>query len=110
VIRLLRSGLRPYRRLIVLVVVLVFVQVLTNLYLPTLNADIIDFGVIDNEVCHYEVFRRNIIGLRWIEISMIPGASEDTGVPGLKRLMSRYDNSRSTITGSIIPQYSSRGF
>ena len=44
-IRLLRTGLRPYQWPIVLVLVLVLVQVIANLYLPTLNADIIDQGV-----------------------------------------------------------------
>jgi ATP-binding cassette, subfamily B, multidrug efflux pump len=52
VIRLLRTGLRPYRWLIVVVVVLVFVQVLTNLYLPTLNADIINNGVITGDTTY----------------------------------------------------------
>jgi len=52
VIRLLRTGLRPYRWLIVLVVVLVFVQVLTNLYLPTLNADIINNGVVKGDTTY----------------------------------------------------------
>ncbi len=51
-IRLLRSGLRPYRWLIFLVVVLVLVQVLTNLYLPTLNADIINNGVVKGDTTY----------------------------------------------------------
>ncbi|MGI5242494.1 ABC transporter ATP-binding protein [Dactylosporangium sp. CA-139066] len=45
-IRLLRTYLRPYRGPITLVVVLQLVQTLATLYLPTLNADIIDNGVI----------------------------------------------------------------
>jgi ATP-binding cassette, subfamily B, multidrug efflux pump len=45
-IRLLRDHLRPYRRPLVLVVLLQLVQTLATLYLPTLNADIIDNGVI----------------------------------------------------------------
>jgi ATP-binding cassette subfamily B multidrug efflux pump len=45
-IRLLRHHLRPYRKAIVLVVLLQFVQTLATLYLPTLNADIIDGGVV----------------------------------------------------------------
>jgi ATP-binding cassette subfamily B protein len=49
VIRLLRTGLRPYRWLIVLIVFLVFGQVLANLYLPTLNADIINNGVVKGD-------------------------------------------------------------
>ncbi len=51
-IRLLRTGLRPYRWLIVLVVFLVFVQVLANLYLPTLNADIINNGVVKGDTTY----------------------------------------------------------
>ena len=43
--RLIRSGLAPYRRAIVIVVVLQLVSTITNLYLPHLNASIIDDGV-----------------------------------------------------------------
>jgi ATP-binding cassette, subfamily B, multidrug efflux pump len=45
-IRLLRDYLRPYRRPLALVVLLQLVQTLATLYLPTLNADIIDNGVL----------------------------------------------------------------
>ena len=45
-VRLLRAQLRPYRRPITLVVLLQLVQTLATLYLPTLNAEIIDNGVI----------------------------------------------------------------
>ncbi len=45
-IRILRTYLRPYRRPITLVVVLQLIQTLATLYLPTLNADIIDNGVV----------------------------------------------------------------
>ncbi|WP_024288617.1 ABC transporter ATP-binding protein [Cellulomonas sp. KRMCY2] len=44
-IRLLRDHLRPYVRLITVVVVLQLVQAMANLYLPSLNAHIIDDGV-----------------------------------------------------------------
>ena len=44
-IRLLRARLRPYTWLLVGVIVLQFAQVMASLYLPTLNADIIDKGV-----------------------------------------------------------------
>ena len=49
--RLLRQTLRPYRRLLWAVVLLQGVQALAMLYLPTLNADIIDSGVLagDND-------------------------------------------------------------
>jgi ATP-binding cassette subfamily B multidrug efflux pump len=48
-IRLLRAFLRPYKRTIALVVLLQFLQTLATLYLPTLNADIIDNGVIKGD-------------------------------------------------------------
>ena len=51
-IRLLRTGLRPYRWQIVLVFVLVLIQVIANLYLPTLNADIINNGVIKGNTAY----------------------------------------------------------
>ena len=44
-IRLLRDRLRPYAGLIALVAVLQLVQAGANLFLPSLNADIIDDGV-----------------------------------------------------------------
>ncbi|HLI06691.1 MAG TPA: ABC transporter ATP-binding protein [Ktedonobacteraceae bacterium] len=43
-IKLLRF-MKPYRGLLVLVVVLAFAQALANLYLPTLMADIVDKGI-----------------------------------------------------------------
>jgi ATP-binding cassette subfamily B protein len=42
--------LRPYRLPLVLVVALVTVQALANLYLPSLNADIIDNGVVKGDI------------------------------------------------------------
>jgi ATP-binding cassette, subfamily B, multidrug efflux pump len=51
-IRLLRTYLRPYRRELQFVVLLQLVQTLATLYLPTLNADIIDNGVITGNT-HY---------------------------------------------------------
>jgi len=44
-IRLLATYLRPYRGPLLLVVLLLLVQALANLYLPELNADIINNGV-----------------------------------------------------------------
>src|SRR5256884_2448960 len=44
-IKLLRF-LKPYRAVLVLVVVLAFAQAMANLYLPTLFADIVDNGII----------------------------------------------------------------
>jgi ATP-binding cassette subfamily B multidrug efflux pump len=44
----LRFG-RPYRRLASIVVVLIAVQAISNLYLPNLNADILDNGVVKGD-------------------------------------------------------------
>ncbi len=48
--RLLRRFLRPYARQVALVVVLLVGQTAGNLYLPTLNADIINRGVITGDL------------------------------------------------------------
>ncbi|WP_406264626.1 ABC transporter ATP-binding protein/permease [Actinacidiphila glaucinigra] len=48
-IRLLRSHLLPYRRAVSVLVVLQLVATLAMLYLPTLNADIIDEGVVKGD-------------------------------------------------------------
>ena len=49
-IRLLRSHLRPYRRQLLVVVILQSLQAALGLYLPRLNARIIDEGVIAEDV------------------------------------------------------------
>ncbi|MGD0702148.1 MAG: ABC transporter transmembrane domain-containing protein, partial [Trebonia sp.] len=51
-IRLLRTYLRPYHKPLALLLVLQLAQTLATLYLPTLNADIIDNGVIFHNT-HY---------------------------------------------------------
>jgi ATP-binding cassette subfamily B protein len=48
-IKTLRSFLRPYKRPLALIVALQLVQTLAILYLPTLNADIIDNGVVKGD-------------------------------------------------------------
>ncbi|MER5969449.1 ABC transporter ATP-binding protein [Streptomyces sp. NPDC002055] len=48
-IRLLRPHMGPYRRPVALLVLLQFVQTLAALYLPALNADIIDNGVVTGD-------------------------------------------------------------
>ena len=50
--RLLRERLLPYWRQIVVVLVLLLVQAIANLYLPTLNADIINNGVITGDTAY----------------------------------------------------------
>jgi len=51
-IRLLRTYLRPYSRQIAILVVLLVAQTVGNLYLPNLNADIINNGVVEGHL-HY---------------------------------------------------------
>ncbi|KOT93544.1 multidrug ABC transporter ATPase [Streptomyces sp. NRRL F-4707] len=45
----MRTRLRPYKRPIALLVALQFLQTCASLYLPTLNADIIDNGVVNGD-------------------------------------------------------------
>jgi len=52
VIRLLRERLKPYWRQIIVVLVLLLVQAIANLYLPTLNADIINNGVVTGDTAY----------------------------------------------------------
>ncbi|MFC8447813.1 ABC transporter ATP-binding protein [Kitasatospora sp. NPDC057223] len=51
-IRLLRAHLRPYHRPISLLVLLQLVSTIAALYLPTLNADIIDDGVVKGDTTY----------------------------------------------------------
>ncbi|MEI6450145.1 MAG: ABC transporter ATP-binding protein [Actinomycetes bacterium] len=51
-IRLLRERLKPYWRQIIVVLVLLLVQAIANLYLPTLNADIINYGVVTGDTVY----------------------------------------------------------
>jgi len=50
VIELLRRYLRPYRAILVVISLLLLVQAFTNLYLPNLNADIINNGVVTGDI------------------------------------------------------------
>ena len=52
VIRLLRKGLRPYWGRSSSSLVLLLVQAIANLYLPTLNADIINNGVVTGDTAY----------------------------------------------------------
>ena len=49
-IRLLRTYLRPYTAQVAIVVALTVIQSIANLYLPNLNADIINNGVIKGDI------------------------------------------------------------
>ena len=48
--KLLRTYLRPYSRQVALVIALLTVQAIANLYLPNLNADIINDGVVKGDI------------------------------------------------------------
>jgi ATP-binding cassette, subfamily B, multidrug efflux pump len=67
-IRLLRRYLRPYRTAILVVVALQFVQTLASLYLPTLNADIIDNGVVKGDTGHIMRVGSLMLGITLIQI------------------------------------------
>ena len=49
-LRLLRTSLRPYAGYVALVVSLLLIQSIANLYLPNLNADIINNGVVKGDI------------------------------------------------------------
>ncbi|HSK48603.1 MAG TPA: ABC transporter ATP-binding protein, partial [Coriobacteriia bacterium] len=51
-IRLLTTYLQPYRRQLTIVIALLFVQAITNLYLPNLNANIINEGVVKGDTSY----------------------------------------------------------
>ncbi len=67
-IRLLRTFLLPYRRDIGLVVGLQFVGTLATLYLPTLNADIIDGGVVTGDIGHIVRVGGLMLGVSIVQI------------------------------------------
>ena len=48
-LRTLRTYLRPYKREMAIVIVLQLVGTIASLYLPSLNADIIDNGVVNGD-------------------------------------------------------------
>jgi ATP-binding cassette, subfamily B, multidrug efflux pump len=51
-IRLLRAFVRPYLKEVTIVLVLVVIQTIANLYLPNLNADIINNGIAKGDVAY----------------------------------------------------------
>ncbi|MEV6119791.1 ABC transporter ATP-binding protein [Streptomyces sp. SID8352] len=73
-IRLLRAHLRPYRKPIALLVALQFLQTCASLYLPTLNADIIDDGVVKGDSGHILRFGAVMIGISLAQVVCNIGA------------------------------------
>jgi ATP-binding cassette subfamily B protein len=73
-IRLLRTYLRQYRKPLALVLLLQLAQTLATLYLPTLNADIIDKGVITDNT-HYIIKTGSfMLGITVVQIFCSVGA------------------------------------
>jgi ATP-binding cassette subfamily B multidrug efflux pump len=68
-IRLLRVHLRPYRNTILLIVLFQFLQTLATLYLPTLNADIIDKGVITGDTGYIMRVGGGMLGITLLQIA-----------------------------------------
>ncbi|MCF3129491.1 ABC transporter ATP-binding protein [Streptomyces olivochromogenes] len=73
-IRLLRAHLRPYKKPIALLVLLQFLQTCATLYLPTLNADIIDHGVVEGDTGYILSFGALMIGISLAQVVCNIGA------------------------------------
>ncbi|MFF0849925.1 ABC transporter ATP-binding protein [Streptomyces sp. NPDC003388] len=73
-IRLLRTYLRPYKKPIAFLVLLQFLQTCATLYLPTLNADIIDKGVVKGDTDYILSFGALMIGISLAQVVCNMGA------------------------------------
>jgi ATP-binding cassette subfamily B protein len=66
-IRLLRSHLRPYKRQLTILFGLQAIQAMSNLYLPNLNAHIIDHGVLRGNTHYIDRFGLFMIGVTLVQ-------------------------------------------
>ncbi|MEW2037103.1 ABC transporter ATP-binding protein, partial [Streptomyces sp. NPDC005534] len=73
-IRLLRTHLSPYKKPIALLVLLQFLQTCATLYLPTLNAHIIDNGVVKGDTDYILSFGALMIGISLAQVVCNIGA------------------------------------
>ncbi|KPC84786.1 MULTISPECIES: ABC transporter ATP-binding protein [Streptomyces] len=73
-IKLLRTFLGPYRRPIVLLVLLQLLQTCASLYLPSLNADIIDNGVVRGDTGYILQYGAVMIAVSVIQVVCNIGA------------------------------------
>ncbi|MFG2961956.1 MULTISPECIES: ABC transporter ATP-binding protein [unclassified Streptomyces] len=73
-IRLLRTYLRPYRKPISILVLLQFLQTCATLYLPTLNAHIIDNGVVKGDTDYILSFGALMIAISLAQVVCNVGA------------------------------------
>ncbi|WP_406344674.1 ABC transporter ATP-binding protein [Streptomyces sp. NBC_00648] len=73
-IRLLRTHLVPYKKPIALLVLLQLLQTCATLYLPTLNADIIDNGVVSGDTGYILEFGGIMIAVSLVQVVCNVGA------------------------------------
>ncbi|MEV5434637.1 ABC transporter ATP-binding protein [Streptomyces sp. NPDC052682] len=73
-IRLLRAHLGPYRKPLTLLVLLQFLQTCATLYLPTLNADIIDQGVVHGDTGYILGYGGLMVGISLAQVVCNIGA------------------------------------
>ncbi|MFI1362046.1 ABC transporter ATP-binding protein [Streptomyces griseochromogenes] len=73
-IRLLRTYLRPYKKPIAVLVLLQFLQTCATLYLPTLNAHIIDKGVVKGDTGYILSFGGLMIAISLVQVVCNIGA------------------------------------
>ncbi|WP_087926850.1 ABC transporter ATP-binding protein [Streptomyces albireticuli] len=73
-VRLMRAYLRPHSKPIAMVVLLQLVQTLATLYLPTLNADIIDNGVVKGDTGYILGLGGWMLGVTVVQIVCAIGA------------------------------------
>jgi len=74
-LRLIREFLRPYKRWLLVIVILQLVGTIASLYLPSLNADIIDNGVVTGDTDY--IIR---IGAVMLAVSLLQVACTITAV------------------------------
>lgn len=73
-LRLVRQYLLPYRRPLAIVVLLQFIGTLGALYLPSLNADIIDNGVVTGDTGYILRIGALMLGVAFVQIACSIGA------------------------------------
>ena len=73
-IRLLRTHLGPYKKPIALLVLLQLLQTSASLYLPTLNADIIDNGVVNGDTAYILRFGALMVAVSVVQVVCNIGA------------------------------------
>ena len=85
-IRLLRTHLRPYRRPLAAVVALQLVATIASLYLPSLNADIIDNGVVTGDTGYIWRTGAVMLGVTLVQIicSIARGLLRRAGGDGVR--------------------------